>query len=263
MFGVAKTTVHRILQDYNLRPFRAHLVHGMRPGDEERRVMFLAHMAILREAHDDFLSNILWTDESTFTNNGLFNRWNFRTWAEENPHVRYQTRHQVRYTVNVWCGLVGNHLIGPYFIEDGALNGERYLHFLREDLPTLLDDVPLAVRARMWFQHDGCPAHRSRCVTQYLHSQFPERWIGQQGVVSWPPRSPDLTPLDYFLWGYLKNRVYAGDLPPITSNEELQRRIVGACRSLSPQSIRQAVTSEWIRRAELCLMEGCGHVEHL
>jgi len=39
-------------------------------------------------------------------------------------------------------------------------------------------------------------------------AQYPERWIGRRGAIKWPPRSPDLTPLDYFMWGYLKERVY-------------------------------------------------------
>jgi hypothetical protein len=34
------------------------------------------------------------------------------------------------------------------------------------------------------------------------------RWIGRGGSITWPPRSPDLTPLDFFLWGYAKNIVY-------------------------------------------------------
>ena len=40
-------------------------------------------------------------------------------------------------------------------------------------------------------------------------THFPGRWTGRRGSVDWPPRSPDLTPLDFFLWGVLKDRVYA------------------------------------------------------
>lgn len=47
---------------------------------------------------------------------------------------------------------------GPYFIK-GTLNGPKYLEFLQQHLPDLIDDVPLQVRAGMWFQHDDCPAH--------------------------------------------------------------------------------------------------------
>ncbi|EZA48500.1 hypothetical protein X777_12995, partial [Ooceraea biroi] len=41
-----------------------------------------------------------------------------------------------------------------------------------------------------------------------LNESFPDRWIGRGGRISWPARSPDLTPLDFFLWGHLKNEVF-------------------------------------------------------
>ena len=207
--GSSRETVRRILRTYNLKPFRSHVVHGQRGGDEERRVNFLAHVKNLLEEIQNFLSVIMWTDESTFTNNGLFNRWNFRTWATENPRLSYSTRHQVRYTVNVWCGLMGNQLIGPYFLDGGSLNGERYLQFCQEVLPGLLENVPLATRQAMWFQHDGCPAHNTLAVSRHLDAQFGTRWIGNRSRIAWPARSPDLTPLDYFLWGQLKTKVYS------------------------------------------------------
>ncbi len=46
-------------------------------------------------------------------------------------------------------------------------------------------------------------------VRSYVNETFPNRWIGQKGCIEYPPRSPDITPLEFFLWGYLKDRVYA------------------------------------------------------
>ncbi|KZC07320.1 hypothetical protein WN55_07731 [Dufourea novaeangliae] len=62
----------------------------------------------------------------------------------------------------------------------------------------------------MWLQHDGCPARYARRVRDALNEFYPNKWIGRGGLVSWPPRSPDLTPLDIFLWGALKNAVCQG-----------------------------------------------------
>jgi hypothetical protein len=68
--------------------------------------------------------------------------------------------------------------------------------------------VSLAKRMRMVFQHDGAPAHYSSLVTRHLNLTFPERWIGRGGHVQWPPpRSLDLTPLDFCLWGWMKSEV--------------------------------------------------------
>ena len=55
------------------------------------------------------------------------------------------------------------------------------------------------------FQLDGAPPHWGLDVRASLNEQFPGRWIGRDGPTPWPPRSPDLTPLDFFLWGYVKN----------------------------------------------------------
>ena len=53
----------------------------------------------------------------------------------------------------------------------------------------------------MYFQHDGVPPHYTRHVREYLNEYFPNRRLGRGGPVAWPPRSPDLTPLDYYLGG--------------------------------------------------------------
>ncbi|KMQ82400.1 hypothetical protein RF55_23126, partial [Lasius niger] len=70
----------------------------------------------------------------------------------------------------------------------------------------LLENIPLNLRRNFWFQLDGCPAHYGRGPRQWLNVHFPGKWIGRAGPVAWPPRSPDLTPLDFFVWGTLKQK---------------------------------------------------------
>jgi hypothetical protein len=81
-------------------------------------------------------------------------------------------------------------------------------YLLQNELLLLLEEVPVAKRMRMFFQHDGDPAHYSRLVTHNLNRTFPERSIGRGGQVPWSPRSPDLTLLDFCLWGWMKSEVY-------------------------------------------------------
>ncbi|GBM72025.1 hypothetical protein AVEN_119387-1 [Araneus ventricosus] len=83
----------------------------------------------------------------------------------------------------------------------------------------------------VWFQHDGEPEHKISSVKQYLVEEFGEQIIGYGGFQEWPPRSPDLTPMDSFLWGYLKQQVYA--TPPPTL-QDLQLRITDACANVTP-----------------------------
>jgi hypothetical protein len=59
------------------------------------------------------------------------------------------------------------------------------------------------------FQQDGALAHYASIVTEFLDETFPRRWIWRGGWKQWPPRSPDLTPLDFYFWGYVKQIVYS------------------------------------------------------
>ncbi|GBM49030.1 hypothetical protein AVEN_153546-1 [Araneus ventricosus] len=81
------------------------------------------------------------------------------------------------------------------------------------------------------FQQDGTPPHWGMIVRDFLDENFPDRWCGRGGPIPWPPRSPDITPLDFFLWGFVKNIVYK---TPVPSLDELKRRIVTAIQKCYP-----------------------------
>ena len=78
---------------------------------------------------------------------------------------------------------------------------------------------------RIIFQQDGAPPHWSSHVRRFLDATFPNRWIGRDDPTPWQPRSPDITPLDVFLWGYVKDIVFSTPVPDITN---LKARITDA-----------------------------------
>jgi len=113
----------------------------------------------------------------------------------------------------------------------------------------LLEEVPLESRINMWSQQDGYPAP----PRMLLNKKFGNHWIGLRGPHEWPLRSSDLTPLDFFLWGHLKQQIYA---PRSASVKDLKDRIVRACHAISPQILRR-VRSAILDRAVFCeRMEG-------
>ena len=67
--------------------------------------------------------------------------------------------------------------------------------------------------------------YRNFCNTWFLDATFRNRWIGRDGPTLWPPRSPDITPLDFFLWGYVKDKVFSTPVRDITN---LKARITDA-----------------------------------
>jgi hypothetical protein len=98
-------------------------------------------------------------------------------------------------------------LIGPVILE-GRIAGQNYLQLLQNELPEQLENVPLATRIAVYFQHDGAPPHYTRLVMQHLRDTFHNRWICHGSTINWTPRSPDLNPLDFCLWGWMKSEVY-------------------------------------------------------
>ena len=64
---------------------------------------------------------------------------------------------------------------------------------------------------------DGAPPHWGLQVRAFLNDKFPERCIGRGGEAACPPRSPDINPLDFFLWGYEKTEAFYG-LPLLQLN---------------------------------------------
>jgi hypothetical protein len=83
----------------------------------------------------------------------------------------------------------------------------------------LLQDIPNVV-----FQHDGAPPDIHSEVTTLLNRQLPELWIcWGGGIISWPPRYPEQTPLKFFLWGFVKDEAYV--LPGPINVNNLKDRI--------------------------------------
>ena len=99
---------------------------------------------------------------------------------------------------------------GSYFFEEDnvtvTVNSDRYCEmletFLRPKLNMLQD------MGNVWFQQNGATAHTSRRAMGILREMFPGHLISLRGDIGWPASLPDLNPCDFFLWGYLKTKMY-------------------------------------------------------
>lgn len=220
-FNMSQWKVWCLLRTDRQHPYHYTPVQGLEEGDPIRRTIFCRFLIDSDVEDRRFLKKILWTDESKFSSEGITNFHNLHYWNHENPHLVRQTSFQYKFSVNVWAGVIGQTLIGPYYLPDN-LNGINYLEFLENTLPDIFEEVPLDVRRDMIFQNDGCPAHHRIAVREFLTSHFPNRWIGRNGPMLWPARSPDLTPLDYYVWGRAKDLVYEVE---IQNRDHLLRRI--------------------------------------
>ncbi|GBN74569.1 hypothetical protein AVEN_122254-1 [Araneus ventricosus] len=84
------------------------------------------------------------------------------------------------------------------------------------------------------FQQDCASPHYGNIVREFLDTIFPQRWIGSCAVMAWPPRSPDVTPLDFYLWGYVKQHVYSERINGIN---HLKQRITDVITLLHQTSL--------------------------
>ena len=89
-------------------------VQHLGPGDFAERLEFCKWLNVSRQLH----RYILFTD-------GVNNTHNSHVWADENPHATVESNFQLRFSVNVWCAVLDDQLIGPFFLE------EAYLRFLQ------------------------------------------------------------------------------------------------------------------------------------
>lgn len=260
-YGVSQSTIWRIINDAGYYPYHLQRVQALYAGDRNRRLTF-CNWFLNQPLHgnENFAWPILFTDEAEFTRDGINNFHNRHLWDLENPHGTIEARNQVRFSLNVWGGIVGNQLIGPVFLEP-RLNGQNYHRLLSRTLPPLFEDIPIGIRRRMWFMHDGAPAHFSRIARNWLNQprNFGNHWIGRGGPVVWPARSPDLNPLDFFLWGHCKAIVYASPIPDVNV---LRQRIIDAFEVIrNTEGIFHRVNASIYRRLEACVMANGGHFE--
>ncbi|XP_071055457.1 uncharacterized protein [Onthophagus taurus] len=184
--ALSKGSIHKILHAENLHPYKPTLLQELSEDDYGRRVEFCEFMMERINSNPNFLNNMVFSDEATFCLNGNVNKQNSRYWAAKNPKLddskSYSNTTEIKRT----------------------LTGHRYLQLLQQQIiPACQENLD-----DLWFQQDGAPPHYHLDVRRYLDTVFPARWIGRRGSVEWPPRSPDLTPCDFFFWEYLKSKVY-------------------------------------------------------
>ncbi|GBM30292.1 hypothetical protein AVEN_52696-1 [Araneus ventricosus] len=108
-------------------------------------------------------------------------------------------RHQLRSSINVWCEIFNDRLIGPVFYE-GTLTGQRYLEILQDVITDFVENLPLHQLQNVWFQHDGAPPRKISNVKQYLMETFQNQVIGYDGFVEWP-RAHLTDPIGVLLMG--------------------------------------------------------------
>ena len=254
---IDQKSVRTILHAENMHPYKVNFVQELCDVDYDRRLQFCEIMTRKIEENPHFSSNIIFSDEATFTLHGKVNKQNYRCWGQDNPNWFEELHTQFPEKVNVWAGLFAGHVIGPFFI-DGNLTGERYLQLLRQEIVPSINNLTPNMDIT-WYQQDGAPPHFSHEVREFLDVTFPNRWIGRRGTIEWPSRSPDLSPLDFFYWGHLKNNVYRNKPNNLA---ELRVKIINESERITREMILNT-QRHFCDSLYYCQLVNGGHFQHL
>ena len=132
----------------------------------------------------------------------------------------------------------------------------NYRQMIPEYFVPQLEDLDMQ---NLWFYQNGATPHTARETMTILRAAFPGRVIYRFGDVPWPPRSPDFTPSDFFLWRYLKGKVYI-NMP--NTLHELNNNIIEEVNRITPDSL-QKIMENTVLRIRLCLNNNGEHLKHI
>ena len=112
-----------------------------------------------------------------------------------------------------------------------------------------------------FFQQDGAPPRYAVTVRKLLDEQLPSRWIGRRGPVEWPPQSPDLTPMDFFFWGVVKDKPFSRKPRTV---DDMIRCIREACQEIDDnKELCAKVCLSVASRLQECVNNEGRQFEHL
>ena len=154
-----------------------------------------------------------------------------------------------------WCAIHRTKVIGPYFFRQSSVDAAAQKSLLRYHG---LHHIKQLQGAQKFHQY-GAPTHWSRLVTEYLKRKLGDRRISKRGLVNWPTRFPDLIPLDFLLWGYVKDKAYA---EKIESIEYLNSRITQAIRIIDAATLSN-VWKNLNTRINFVVRQEGGHIDQL
>jgi hypothetical protein len=152
--------------------------------------------------------------------------------------------------LEIWCAVSRQTIIGSIFFIEMA-TAERYQEIIVNLISLLEVD-----EQDCWYQQDGATVPTEISTMQMLSEFFGGRIISRN---FWPPPSPDLSPSDFHLWGFLKENVYKNN--PHTL-EELKRNIELCISNVTAETVHR-VASDMRKRVNACITKRGGHFQHL
>lgn len=248
--GISHTSVRKFLiEDLNLKPYKIQEVQQLKADDCSKRVEFAEWVLSLPI---EALLQFICSDEAYFYLSLPANKQNNQIWSLEKPFEVIERPLQDQKLL-VWCAMTTTRIYGPYFFDE-SVNQHNYLQMLQDYFWPKHNRVE--GYDTYYFQQDGATPHTAKIVQDWLKSKFGDFFLSK---TKWPPRSPDLNPCDFFLWGYLKARVY--NPLPKTLND-LRQNIEREIEKINEKMLKK-VYENLKKRCSLIVSAEGGHFENI
>ena len=246
--NVSQATVYRVLtEDLGLRAFRRH------------KCQLIPARAVLKRLHRCRLllrrhvtGPLVFSDEKKWTVQEVHNAQNDRLWARSMEEAVGNdafvvSRAQAPAHVMVWAAISERGKLALEFLDSERLTGKKYIDKVLK--PALIPAAKDQFADEAWcFQQDGAPCHRAQIVQDFLAGNVPDFLDKDE----WPPHSPDLNPLDFYLWGRLEGQV---NTKRFSSVDELKAKIRAAWEALDDAEVGRAC-AQFRTRLTKCVRSG-------
>lgn len=261
---LSPTTLQKIVRtELKAFPYKISVKHALTPDDKIRRVGMCRWIVDRLEQMPNWINDVWFSDETHFHLNGAVNNHNNIYWGTSPPEETTD-RNLKGQKVTCFVAFNAKHgIIGPYWFEEEGktvtINAVRYRDVIRKfdnDVSAILSPNQ---RRNAWFMQDGAPPHTAHATLDYLKVLFQTRLLALGTDHPWSPHSPDLNPLDFWLWGAAKDVVYKDR--PVNLND-LKTKITEYIQQISPYLCKK-VGNNFTVRMKACLKRDGGHIEHI
>ena len=252
-YNVSPSTICRLIKKSNRRKVKKPRVHAMSPDTMEKR--YRRSWQLYRLLRKNRWRRVITCDEAWFylrTSQGkrgiqYLKLSQKRSEAEVQPHQQHPKG------VMVWIAFSADGFFKPIFIEEGAkINSLYYCKKVIE--PFHKEYKQKYPENQMLLHQDSAPSHVSKFTVPFLKKKQIKFITKDQ----WMPSSPDCAPCDYWLFGYLKNRVQKRKVKTIAG---LKKAIRQEVKNIPIWMVERALRS-WPRRCRLVYYNKGGYIEN-
>ena len=210
--GLPRSTTYYAIKKIEMKQFNAPLSPELTKTQMLQRVSFCETFL---KWNVQYMMRVWWSDESSFSLEKLLRHQRRKYWSKKKKSLFLDKLHR-QSSVNVWAAIRGDGRV-IYAIVSQNQNAEKYIELMTKSFVTMEPTTSFLMQ-------DGASFHKGNDAVKWLEANWKDRWIGLRSPrLEFPPRSMDLTPMDFSFWNYVKGRVSAKE--PKTT-EELRRCII-------------------------------------